>query len=440
VDEANSQIVLGELSSILEGTGPSPVETDKMRQVQLALLITGDLGRMMDLAANHAVAERLKTIYLSYFDSSSDDLKQAAAYALGNASVGSQSTFLPAIVDKLDGDNKKMQYLLLSALREFIQCSCRQKEGCDITASIVTIIAPLERHCSDEEEGVRTMVAECIGSLTSLYPEVMLPKLVSIVNGHLAIDAPNGVMADNDVASKKNSLVCWTIATSIKLALASKVDPLKMAEYMPSFVRLIELKEINVRNAALLMVYSAVHHSPRSVASLLRASVVPYLYEVSELKMERKVDLGPFTHRVDDALPLRKAALSIFATCLESAPGSIDIAAFMPVLTKALGDAEDVQLHAHQIVISMCARHPSYIVAAVDAFVEPLDKTLNKKPGQKTGTELERLNDWIKSALRVTVTLAKVDGIMNSRLFSEFLARVRSNSRFASMLEKLEDS
>jgi cullin-associated NEDD8-dissociated protein 1 len=395
---------------------------------------------MMDLSANQGMAERLKKIYLSYFESSSDDLKQAAAYALGNASVGSQSTFLPAIVAKLDDDNKKMQYLLLSALREFIQCSCRQKDSCDITASIATIIAPLERHCSDEEEGVRTMVAECIGSLASLYPEVILPKLATIVNDHLAIDAPNGIVAEDDVESRKNALVCWTIATSIKLALASKADPVKMAQYMPCFVKLIEQKDINVRNAALLMVYSAVHHSPRAVASLLRESVVPFLYEVSELKMERKVDLGPFTHRVDDALPLRKAALSIFATCLEHLPNSIDIASFMPVLTKALGDAEDVQLHAHQIVITMCTRNPSYIIASVDAFLEPLDKTLNKKPGQKTGTELERLNDWIKSALRVTVTLAKVEGIMNSRLFSEFLGRVRSNSRFATMLEKLEDS
>jgi cullin-associated NEDD8-dissociated protein 1 len=202
----------------------------------------------------------------------------------------------------------------------------------------------------------------------------------------------------------------------------------------------LEQKELNVRNAALLMTYSAIHHSPQVVAPLLKDLVVPCLYEVSDLKKERKVDLGPFTHRVDDALPLRKSALSIFATCLETVPNSIDITEFMPVLTKALGDAEDIQLHAHQIVVSMCARHPSYIVSAVDSFVDPLDKTLNKKPGQKTGTELERLNDWIKSALRVVVTLAKVDGIMNSRLFGDFLNRVKSNSRFTAMLEKVEES
>ncbi len=92
---------------------------------------------------------------------------------------------------------------------------------------------------------------------------------------------------------------------------------------------------------------------------------MPSLYDVAELKLERKVDLGPFQHTVDDALPLRKASLSIFATCLEKLPASLDIAAFMPVLAKALGDVEDIQLQAHHIVISMCMRQPTYLVAAV---------------------------------------------------------------------------
>lgn len=75
---------------------------------------------------------------------------------------------------------------------------------------------------------------------------------------------------------------------------------------------------------------------------------------MSNLELKKVVDLGPFKHTVDDALPLRKSALNMYATCLENLPGSLDIAAFMPVLAKALGNAEDVQLQAHQIVISMC--------------------------------------------------------------------------------------
>jgi cullin-associated NEDD8-dissociated protein 1 len=86
---------------------------------------------------------------------------------------------------------------------------------------------------------------------------------------------------------------------------------------MPSFLKLLQKEELSVRNASLLMVYSAAHHMPQVVAGLLKDEIMPSLYEVSKLKLERKVDLGPFTHTVDDGIPLRKAALSIFATCLD---------------------------------------------------------------------------------------------------------------------------
>jgi len=433
----NGKKVLADVMSLLEGAG-TPTEADKLREVQLSLLITGDLGRITDLGTlDGAAADRLKAIYIGYFDSSSEDLKHAAAYALGNASVGAQGAFLPAIVGKLDEDNKKQQYLLLTALREFIRCGFQQSGGESIAASLPIIVPPLEKHFSDEEEGVRTMVAECMGSLTAVQPSVMLPKLAELYSAHSEIAAPGGVVADDDSASKKNALVCWSVASTIKLAIAGKVDPTQLSPFMPSFVKLLGQDELNVRNAALQMVYASVHHMPQVVSPLLKDSVMPYLYEVADLKMERKVDLGPFTHKVDDALPLRKAALSIFASCLDNVPGSIDIPAFMPVLAKALGDAEDIQLHAHQIVITACTHQPTYLVASIESFVEPLEKTLMKKPGAKTGTELERLNDWIKSALRVTLALSKLEGAMNCRVFADFVGRVKGNSKFTAMIETL---
>jgi cullin-associated NEDD8-dissociated protein 1 len=117
--------------------------------------------------------------------------------------------------------------------------------------------------------------------------------------------------------------------------------------------------------------------------------------------------LGPFKEKIDDALSLRKAAISIFSACLEKCPSSIDVVKFMPVLAAALGDVEDVQLQAHQIVISLCSQYPQEIFAAVDTFVQPLSKTIRKKFGNKTGTELERLKEWIKSAVRVALVLSR---------------------------------
>jgi cullin-associated NEDD8-dissociated protein 1 len=435
----NGEKVLGEIFTLLEAAD-TPSAPESLREVQLSLLITGDLGRMFDLSTIDGVAERLKGIYINYFDSPSEELRQAASYALGNASVGSQASFLPLIVSKLDEENKKQQYLLLSALREFIQSSFRLSGGDGIAASLPVILPPLEKHCADGEEGVRTMVAECMGSLVCLQPGMLMPKLVELQNAHSKIVAPEGTIDEDDLESQKNARVCWTVATSIKLAIAGKLDSSQLSTFMPSFVKLLDVKELNVRLAALLMIYSTVHHMPQVVVSTLADSVLPALFEVADLKLERKVDLGPFTHKVDDALPLRKAALSIFATCLDSLPGSMDIPAFMPVLAKSLADAEDIQLHAHQIIIWMCSRQPTYLVASIETFCEPLEKNINKKPGQKTGTELERLNDWIKSALRVMLTLSKLEGTMSSRVFSDFAGRINGNSKFTPIIESLEES
>ena len=62
-----------------------------------------------------------------------------------------------------------------------------------------------------------------------------------------------------------------------------------------------------------------------------------------------------------------------------------------------------------------------------------------KKKGQKTGTELERLQEWIKSALRTMVALSKLEGTMNSRKFADFCERTRANSKFRTTLEALDE-
>lgn len=435
----NLQRVVMEAQTSLEGS-PTPEDPMELKKVQLAVLVSGDLGRIVDLSSlPGGVAEKLQTIYMGYFESPSEDMKNAAAYALGRAAVGAQSVFLPTIVEALEKNSEKKQYLLLSALRGFIQCSYLQSGGEGIAASLPVIMPHLENHAADGEEGVRTMVAECLGSMTCMQPPLMLEKLSKLADGHSAIVVEGGKLDPDDTESKKNAFVCWTVASSIKLAIAGKTDQTQLAVYMPNFLKLLQQQELDVRNAALLMVYSAVHHMPQLVSGLMKEHITPSLYEVAGLTMKRKVDLGPFSHTVDDALPLRKAAFSIFATCLENLPGSMDISTFMPVLAKALGDVEDIQLQVHQIAIGMCLRQPTYIVASVETFVEPLEKTMHKKAGQKTGTELERLHEWIKSALRTMVTLSKVEGTMNNRKFAEFVDRTRANSKFRVQLEAIDD-
>jgi len=385
-------------------------------------LVSGDLGRKVDLSSMPGVADSLQQIYDQAFGSSNEDIKHAAALALGRASVGAIDAFLPGILTALEKSSGKKQYLLLSSLREFIHCY-REMEGGDLSSSVPLILPHLEKNCGNDEEGVRSMVAECLGSLACLEPKMILPVLQELATRE----------------TPKKVVVRWTVGSAVKFAIGGHMSPNELAPFMPTFLGLLQEDDLAVKNIALLMVYSAVHHTPQLVVGLMKEQILPQIYELAQLNMERRIDLGPFKHTVDDALPLRKAALSVFATCLEKCPSSLDIPAFMPVVAKALADVEDVQLQTHTIVISMCSRHPIPLVAAADSFVAPLEKTVNKKKGQKTGTELERVYEWIKSGLRVMIAVSKLDGAMNNRKFAEFVDRINNSSKHGPFLQAVED-
>ena len=405
--EENRKVLVASLLRTLEGKdGP---------KTAYSLMVSGDLGRLVDYATMDNVADRFEKVYMQSFSSDVEHIKQAASYALGRSAFGSQSSLLPAITGALESGDEKTQYLLLSALREFIRCL--KKSDSDTSTESVSMILPhLVAFCSSTDEGTRSLVAECLGSLTCAQADTVLTKMRELLSEHSSITAEAGIVADDDTASSKNVLVCWTVATSVKHAVASKASQTALAAAMPDFLKLLEVTEVSVKNAALLMVYSAVHHMPQLVASFMKDLIFPSLYEVSGLKLTRIVDLGPFKHNVDDALPLRKSAMSIFATSLEKLPGSLDLASFMPVLAKALGDLEDVQLQAFQIVVTMSQRFPAYLVAAVDDFAPSFeamftDKIIKRKTNNKTGTELERAREWIKSGLRALLAMNKLDGV-----------------------------
>jgi len=122
-------------------------------------------------------------------------------------------------------------------------------------------------------------------------------------------------------------------------------------------------------------------------------------------QVERMVDLGPFKQKVDDGLPLRKAALAALSTILDVAPEHVDMATLALPLSAALDDVADVQQICHQVVVKVAASplHQSGVRASLDLLAEPLrvlvDKTLKsiaKKLKEGTGgPEMERQNDLV---------------------------------------------
>ncbi|XP_042372013.1 cullin-associated NEDD8-dissociated protein 1-like, partial [Plectropomus leopardus] len=139
--------------------------TDSIRL--LALLSLGEVGHHVDLSSQ----PELKTVILDAFSSSSEEVKSAASYALGSIAVGNLPEYLPFVLQEIS--SSKRQYLLLHSLKEII--SSASVSG--LKPYVESVWSLLLKHCECQEEGTRNVVAECLGKLTLIDPETLLPRL-----------------------------------------------------------------------------------------------------------------------------------------------------------------------------------------------------------------------------------------------------------------------
>ncbi|KAG6781866.1 hypothetical protein POTOM_011249 [Populus tomentosa] len=208
----------------------------------LALLCLGEIGRRKDLSM-HA---NIETIIIESFQSPFEEIKSAASYALGNIAVGNLSKYLPFILDQIDNQQKK-QYLLLHSLKEVIvRQSVDKAEFQD--SSVEKILKLLFNHCESDEEGVRNVVAECLGKIALIEPAKLVPAL--------------------------------------KLS-AREIDEIIYPE-ISSFLMLIKDHDRHVRRAAVLALSTFAHNKPNLIKGLL-PELLPLLYDQTIVKVIEKL-------------------------------------------------------------------------------------------------------------------------------------------------------
>merc|ERR1712157_681774 len=69
----------------------------------------------------------------------------------------------------------------------------------------------------------------------------------------------------------------------------------------------------------------------------------------------REVDLGPFKHKVDDGLPLRKFAYTVCTSLLAAYPEQVASPAIIDLVLQGLADSEDVQVICCQLLQDLCS-------------------------------------------------------------------------------------
>jgi len=297
-------------------------------------------------------------------------------------------------------------------LREIIVRQSSSSTGIEALQAYQKDILPiLFEECENEEEGTRNVVAECLGKLTVVNPKELVPTLSQ------RIASPS---------AKTRS----TVVTALKFTVVERtqlIDQLLLPE-MPKYLELLKDKDLLVRRNTLLTLNYAAHNKPLLIRDIL-PTYLPLVYNEAKVKPEliREVDLGPFKHKVDDGLEIRKAAFECLYTLLDTCLDRINIPAFIVNLVEGLKDHNDIKTLSHLMLIRLSAIAGAALLEGLDQLVEPLRATIVNKPKEgAVKQEVERNDEMIRSTLRAVVAIARVPNADSNLKFDELIKQVKS--------------
>lgn len=274
--------------------------TDEKRKC-LALAVLGEVGLLRS-----GVEGLTPDLFFSYFDSKSSDTSLAAAVALGRVSAGAgdASSAISAILTRAKAQPQQ-RYLLLHSVKEFL-LHVENKTGIlrykdALWDAVVS---------NSESEENRTIGAECVASLAMLDPETFLPLLQVCVflNTNRDNTDVSKAMLNNDTAAIRGTgiLALRDILSGSESGYDKYLRPI-IVEMLSSMMKDVDLD--NRRSAM---------NTFNAAARNKSAIILPYLSQLLPLVMQqtyedpsliREVSMGPFKHKVDDGLEVRKVSL-----------------------------------------------------------------------------------------------------------------------------------
>ncbi|RCH96938.1 Cullin-associated NEDD8-dissociated protein 1 [Rhizopus azygosporus] len=386
----------------------------------LSLLTLGELGRRINLSEFNNIDQQV----IDLFGAQSEEVKFAAAFALGNICVGNIPKYLPMIVSQIK-DQPKKRYLLLHALKEIIarysETSISLKDDADQIWALL-----LENSQAEQEEGTRTVVAECLGKLALSEPSKFLPQL------------------EENMSSSSVQLRA-AVTTAVKYAV---VDPsVEYTQYLKpiisKFLQLLEDTDLNVRRLTLLTINSAALRKPYLIRDVL-PNLIPLLFQETVVREEliHTVEMGPFKHKVDDGLEIRKAAYECLYTLLSNSLDKIDTHSFLERVTAGLTDQHDIRMLAYLMLIRLSKVAPTTVIQKLDDLVDPLKVTLDfKMRSNAVKQEVEKNQELIRADLRCIYALSPLcDGSVSPR-FYQFINEVKTGplaTEFRSIADEAE--
>ncbi|KAJ5083444.1 hypothetical protein N7456_012871 [Penicillium angulare] len=348
----------------------------------LALAILGEIGLRMGTGCSLT-----PDIFIAHFNSTSDHVRLAAATALGNAAAGSAKAYLPIIENGLESSDSQ-SYLLLHSVRELLQHSEVRAELAPTALKLWQALLLVS-----QEEDNRAVGAECIGRLALIDPVAYIPHFQEYFNN-----------SDPVIRGVVISAFRYTLADSSD-AFNDVLRPLMV----PLLTDMLADEDLGNHRLALTTLNSAIHNKMVLLLPHL-GELLPSVFGDTHIKAEliREVQMGPFKHKVDDGLDLRKSAYETLYASLDTSFAQTHLSELFDRVIAGVEDEQDIRAVSNLMTSKLIISAPDETERRLDSLSEGYLTVLSFKPKENAvKQELEKAQEATQGILKVTKELSK---------------------------------
>ncbi|MCJ1281502.1 hypothetical protein MMC26_000822 [Xylographa opegraphella] len=324
--------------------------------------------------------------FLEHFNSKSDQVPRAAAVALGRAGAGNSTVYLPIILEGME-NSEDMQLLLLHSVKEILQYA--NKSSIDLNSYTAEIWKKLMK--ISESEDNKAIGAECVGRLISIEPKRYLPSLQEYLQDPapsvrgMAIQALRFALTDADE----------TFDEVLKPLLTQMLSTM------------LNDAELENRRLALITLNAATQNKANLVLPHL-SQLLPLVMKESELNptLVREVQMGPFKHKVDDGLEIRKSAYETLHALMETAFPRMSASDLFDRVVAGLQDDHEIRMLCNLMLTKLTVLDPEETLRRLDSIAERYQGILSiKLKDNAVKQDVEKAQEANVDVLRVTVRL-----------------------------------
>ncbi|KAK9239401.1 armadillo-type protein [Lipomyces kononenkoae] len=292
--------------------------TDNDAAARRALMVLGEIAKLLGTGIPKELFSQ--EFLFQQLSSASDSVRVAAAQTLGAVAASSVDTYVPVIIAQLTPESSNAKMLVV-ALKEIIVFNSTTKSRAltlaPYTADLWTQLFALDfressKATGGEQGSLKAIAAECIARLTTLDPSKFIPELQRLLR--------SGDIGTRSVIISALRFLFSHDATAVLTDEAASADEF-LRPVVFDFLALLEDSDLDNRRLAISAIASVVHSKPTLLADHL-ARVLGLLFQDTFTRSEliREVQMGPFKHKVDDGLDVRKAAYdSLYSVLLSFA-------------------------------------------------------------------------------------------------------------------------